>query len=301
MTTLPDGFHGAHRRDEIEALLGRHAIRKAVEEGRLVAFSRIVLVDRRRLLDLPTRAAAALLHAGPRAVLTSHTAALLYGCSAADPGSIHVMVGYDQHLPSRPGLTVHYGQYQESDVVELSELRVLGLDAVIAQLLCTTSRSTALACADQALGSVAPHLRGELRAEIDHQLTVRADPRGRRRGRFLLDLATGLPESPWESRLLLKVVDEGFPVPTPQHEVRDLNGRTLYRLDFAWPAVRIALEYDGYAAHAGRQERDRARDADLGRRGWTVIRVTHEDLRNPTWLFERLRMAFAGQWGVVAA
>lgn len=72
----------------------------------------------------------------------------------------------------------------------------------------------------------------------------------------------------------------------------DLAGVERYRLDFAWPELRIAIEYDGYEAHEGRRERDAARDADLRRRGWIVIRATIDDLHDPSGLLAEIDRAF---------
>ena len=98
---------------------------------------------------------------------------------------------------------------------------------------------------------------------------------------------TGGPESPAESRMLLALFDAGLPVPELQHPVCDIDGRERYRLDFAWLEPMVALEYDGYAAHAERSERDAARDEDLRRRGWIVVRATAEDLRKRGWMVVR--------------
>ncbi len=65
-----------------------------------------------------------------------------------------------------------------------------------------------------------------------------------------------------------------------------------YVLDLCWPELRIALEYDGYEAHEYRLDRDAERDLDLQRRGWTTIRATAEDLREPNALLARLDDAF---------
>ena len=49
-----------------------------------------------------------------------------------------------------------------------------------------------------------------------------------------------------------------------------------YEADALWPAERVVVEVDGWAAHGhrGAFERDRARDADLQARGYTVLRFT---------------------------
>lgn len=243
------------------------------------------------MLELRTRAAAALLLAAPPAVLTSHTAAWLHGCSAAADAPVHVLTSY-QHRHRCAGVAFHQGSVAEQDVVELDGLRALSLEVAVAELLCTAHRPTALAIADQALARLDPTLRAEFKAEVAYRIGARPDPRGRRRAGVLLDLATGLPESAAESHLLLVLFDAGLPVPEPQVGVRDLDGRERYRLDFAWQGPMVALEYDGYEAHVDRAELDAARDLDLTRRGWLVLRATADDLRDPGPLVTKIQKAF---------
>jgi hypothetical protein len=292
MTRLPTGLHGAHRFLDLRRDLGRQQLKTAIRDGQLTRFSRRVLVERERQLAFKTRAAAALLLAGPRAVLTSHTAVRMFGCTAADTGQTHVLVDYHRKVPGVPGLSVHKGLFDEQDVILLDGLRVYALECAITELLCRESRRVALACLDQALAFLPVEQRGEFRAEVLHRIGTRRDPRGRRRSQVLLNLASGLAESPAESWLLLSLFDKGFAIPAQQFPVRDINGRERYRLDFAWEEPRVALEYDGYAAHAERTELDAARDEDLRRRGWLVIRADVDDLRDPTRLHAELQQAF---------
>jgi very-short-patch-repair endonuclease len=62
--------------------------------------------------------------------------------------------------------------------------------------------------------------------------------------------------------------------PVQQHRVR-IGGRVL-RLDFAYPELKIAIEYDGWQPHRTRLafDTDRARDNELEIRGWIVLRFT---------------------------
>jgi very-short-patch-repair endonuclease len=292
MTDLPEGLHGAYRRGDLIRQLGLPAVRALVRHNLLLRYGRQVLIDRRRQLDLRTRAAAALLLVGPRAALTSHTAALLHGCSAAGAGTIHVLSGYYRKIPRRPGLAVHHGRVEEDDVIEVDGLRTLPIEFVIAEMLCRVDRPTAVACADQAFAFVDPPFRDLFRARVADRIAERPDPRGTKRGRALLEIVTGLPESPAESRILLTLVDAQLPVPELQFTVRDIRGRDRYRLDFAWPEPKVALEYDGYEAHEERGPTDAEREADLASRGWVVVRATAADLRDPTWVIRAVRTAF---------
>jgi very-short-patch-repair endonuclease len=47
-----------------------------------------------------------------------------------------------------------------------------------------------------------------------------------------------------------------------------------YRLDFAFPEVRLVIEVDGWAAHFAPEQRryDHRRDRALVQAGWTVLR-----------------------------
>jgi Protein of unknown function (DUF559) len=292
---LPNGLHGAYRRSDLVATIGRYAMRTATKQGQLVNFHRYVVVRREMATQLRTRAAAALLLAGERAVLTRHTAARMYGCTAADFAPIDVLVPYVRRISRLPGVAVHNGTFTEDDVTEIEGLPLLAPELVLADLLCRARRPTALACADQMLRGLPHAQRAGFRDSVLRAISAREDNRGTRQARVLLDLATGLPESPFESHTLLMFYDRELPVPVAQHPITTIDGRELYRLDFAWPEFRIAVEYDGYAAHAERRERDRRRDKDLASRGWIVIRATIDDLLAPTRLVSEVRQALAAR------
>jgi hypothetical protein len=202
------------------------------------------------------------------------------------------LVPYQRKVRRRPGLVVHNGRFDEYDVEDLGELRVTSLDFALSEVLCRGERRRAFACADQALALVPEAERVELRAWTEDRILARADPRGTRQALFLLNLATGQAESPPESWTMLDLVDAGLPAPVAQFRIYDLAGNEIYRLDFAWPELRIAVEYDGYEAHENRVDRDAARDEDLRRRGWTVIRANATDLKDPKRLIAAVNAAF---------
>ena len=89
------------------------------------------------------------------------------------------------------------------------------------------------------------------------------------------------------------LIERGFPLPEVNFSLRSPGGREVYRLDLAWPVLRIALGYDGHAAHADHEEQDAAREDDLRRRGWIVVRARADDLADPTRMLSELRAAFA--------
>lgn len=292
MQSLPEGLHGAYSRLELNDLLTPHGVKVAIRRGWLASFARTVLVDPRRATEFATRAAASLLFAGSAAVLSGPSALKMHGCSAADSAPIHILVPYHRKPARRPGVMVHHGRFEEQDVQEIDGLRTLTLDAALVDVLCRERRRAAIACADQALALTPEGARDDFRSRVAEKIRARADLRGTLRALALLDLATGLAESPAESWLLLGLVDAGLPIPEPQLKVLDIAGNEIYRLDFGWPAAMVAVEYDGYASHENRKDRDAARDEDLGRRGWTVIRADAKDLTDFSRVVAAVHAAF---------
>ena len=122
----------------------------------------------------------------------------------------------------------------------------------------------------------------------------------RRRGRpgvgYLLDALaerdelTALTRGHWEPRVLRLLGHAGIPGPAVNHPVSVFGRR--YVLDFAWPAPRVFLEFDGWAHHSSRDafETDRRRQNDLAAAGWIPIRVTERSVTTlDVRAFERLR------------
>jgi hypothetical protein len=230
---------------------------------------------------------------GPDAVLSHHTAATLHGYTAAHTPDVHVTVPYSNWVRSKKGLVVHHDRFRECDVVIRHGLRIFDQESTIAELLCSQQRWVGLACLDQALSGLNDQQVKEFVAVVGGRLAARDDRRGVRTADALLVLGTSGAESPQESRLRLLVVDAGFPIPVTQYPIYTMQGDLIYRLDMAWPELRIGLEYDGYAAHEDREDFDAERDRRLAGRGWRIIRARKEDVSDPARLFAELRRSFA--------
>ena len=111
--------------------------------------------------------------------------------------------------------------------------------------------------------------------------------RGRRGAGVLADVldsfeATAPVESPYERRLLEALLSSHVPSPRLQHPIAIDAGRTV-RADFAWPECRVIVEVDGHQFHSSREQRaaDAARQNQLVRRGWSVMRFTSDQLIEP--------------------
>lgn len=85
-------------------------------------------------------------------------------------------------------------------------------------------------------------------------------------------------DSPAETLVRLRLVDAGLPEPALQVHATGLV-RDPYPADLGYPHARIALQYDGAHHRTPEQQAvDARRDAWFVRHGWTVIRITAEDL-----------------------
>src|SRR5688572_21760045 len=63
--------------------------------------------------------------------------------------------------------------------------------------------------------------------------------------RVVRRLATSKPESVGENRTWFLCWRQGLPMPEPQYEIDDGRGNVLARVDFAWPELKVFVEFDG--------------------------------------------------------
>jgi hypothetical protein len=90
----------------------------------------------------------------------------------------------------------------------------------------------------------------------------------------------GLGDS-WLEQEALRLVDAaGLPRPRCQVKLRKRGGG-IARVDLVWDDLRVIVELDGHATHATRRKRqaDKERRARLELRGWRVLQLTYEDVR----------------------
>lgn len=85
----------------------------------------------------------------------------------------------------------------------------------------------------------------------------------------------GRLKSPLEAKVLPLLLRRHLPTPLPNAPVEIPNGRI--EVDFLWPEQRFVVEADSRDFHATpiAFERDRWRDRELMRAGYSTLRVTH--------------------------
>ena len=293
MSSIDLGATGVRRASDVVKEVGRHRIRTALRNGEIQSPWAGVLIDPLRAADPLTIIAAARLAVGDRAVVTGPSAAYLHGLTAVPPTPVHLVLPYEVRKQHRAGIVVHNGTMLEDDQEERQGLPTLSLERVVSDLACAPPPWQALAVLDEALARHDESQRPAFQRRLRERLQDRPDPRGTRIGRRLVDLATGRAESIPESWLLWKVADLGFPVPEVNPWIFGIDGVRLYRVDLGWRELRIAVEYNGYAAHTGREELDAARISDLERRGWIVVVIDADELFGTARLERELQEAFA--------
>jgi very-short-patch-repair endonuclease len=94
-----------------------------------------------------------------------------------------------------------------------------------------------------------------------------------------LDPLAGVPESAMETKLKRLLRRHELPTPEFQYEIWH-NGRFVARVDAAYPEHQIAIEYDSYAHHTGKQAivRDNDRRNELREIKWRVVVFTAADV-----------------------
>jgi very-short-patch-repair endonuclease len=93
-------------------------------------------------------------------------------------------------------------------------------------------------------------------------------------------VAGAAPESRLETMLARLFRTSSLPTPARQHPIVH-EGRFVARVDFAWPAYRVAVEAQSRTHHADKTsfERDLARMNALTQALWTVLYITWDDGR----------------------
>jgi very-short-patch-repair endonuclease len=224
----------------------------------------------------------------PRAgALAGLTAATFWGApdlvGPDDP--VEVVVPPGVRWTPGPGVFVRTAPLDGDDVVRRRAWRMTGRVRTALDVIRRGSADDAVVLLDQLV-----HM-GVVRLE-DVRTAAGRLPRGRgsRQAREVAGLADGLAQSPQETRLRLVLLQSGLPAPVAQFRVFDAEG-PFARLDFAYPDLKIALEYDGLW-HGDRRAflDDRRRLNRLNAAGWVVIHVTLEDLRRPERLVARIRV-----------
>jgi very-short-patch-repair endonuclease len=233
--------------------------------------------------ELRARASALILPYG--AAVTGRSAALIWDVKMGD---ISAPVAVIASKPFGPvaGLSIRTGRLDPSDIVVRKGVPVTSMLRTAWEIARAEPELDAVAWVD-ALAHLRRIPTGALLAEAGRHLGARGAPKALN----TLALCDWRAESPPESHLRVHIRHSGLPQPIPQYRVRH-DGYFVARVDFGWPELRFAVEYDGQW-HADRAQLadDRDRIKALQRAGWHVHPITNRDLRDVPAMLADLALA----------
>ena len=264
--------------------MSESAIRHAVRSGRLHRVFRGVYAVGRHRIGERGRLFAATLACGEGAVISHRSAAALKGFLDKGPASIDVIApgwrgrkvdGIHRHDVRRP---------QPSETGTFDGIPCTSPARTLVDLAGVVGVRTLRSCFERA---AARNLLDIAAIELSMGGGGRT---GSRALRDLLDewrgaapvLAKGRLKSPLEAKVLPLLAARGLPMPLANVPVDLSEGRI--EVDFLWPDHRFVLEADSRAFHATdvAAERDRWRDRELMRVGYSSLRVTWEQAEKET-------------------
>lgn len=240
-------------------------------------------------IDHRVRAQAACLILPTGAAVARRSALTLAGCPdlADDDDPVDVVTPPDRRFGPVDGLRIRIAAVPAADVLPGPWRRTTPLRSCL-----DIAREPDLVRAVVAL-DIALRDRRVQHPELTAAAAELGAARGSRAARTAIALADGRAESPPETRTRLILARAGLH-PIPQYVVRDERGGFLARVDLAFLAQRIAVEYEGrWHGDPDQVPRDRQRLNRLGQAGWTVVFVTAPDLLDPAALVARVRAFLA--------
>lgn len=230
-----------------------------------------VYVDHRVPDALPVRVRAALLVAPPGSIVSHLTAACLWTANALRSGYVHLSSRSAGHT-SRPEIKLHRFTYplekaaRHGVPVTSPGMTFMHL-AVVLDLVQLTAFGDMLV---KRKVITLEELRAYARAWNRH---------GRRLGGHAAEYVRDRVESNPESNLRMLILLAGLPEPAVNPWILDDDGTPKYRVDLAYLAIKLAIEYDGrWHDEPAQVAKDEARREWLRQRGWTVIVVKAEGL-----------------------
>jgi very-short-patch-repair endonuclease len=234
-------------------------------------------------------AMAAVLWAGEGSVASHRTGAALWGIAGVEHGARVELWVPGGRAPRNAAVVVHRGAVTGNDRRLVDRVPVTSAARTIIDLAGCFEGEVLEAALEDVLhrGLTTP-------ATIERRL-VSLGGSGRAGARRLRRLLAQRDEAPAGSRLEVRVwrLLRGAGLrPVRQYAVR-CEGRR-FRLDFAWPNLKVAVEAEGFVAHGGRVAHvaDRRRLAALVAAGWSIVPVTWDDCTTePAVFIERVRAA----------
>jgi len=244
--------------------------------------------------SLQQSAMAAALYAGDQALVSHATAGKLWAIEGARGSDVELWVPASKRADV-DGLILHRGtRLDRADRDKLGPIPITTVARTIIDLSARMEDDRLLSAMEGAFrrGLVTPERLG---ARVE-ALRKSGRPGAGRLAELLAGRSGAALESVLEAKVWLLVRRCGVPLPRRQFWVALPGGR--YRLDFAWPDRRVAIECDGWEHHGRRSAfaPDRARLAEFAAARWRILPVTwnactKEPERVERWLRDALSLS----------
>jgi very-short-patch-repair endonuclease len=256
------------RRQLLALGVGRGALEKRIGAGRLRLIHRGVYAVGHDAIPARGRLVAGLLVAGKGAALSHRSAAHLLSLLPSMPPFVEITTTSHRRR-SRQGLVFHHATTLEA--TRRHGLPVTTAIRTLRDLAATRPIAEVERAASEAL---------VLELVTPRDLRTQTGPGGA----MLAKLIVAATRSALERAFLKAVLKCGLPEPQTSHRI----GR--YTVDFFWPSHDLVVETDGerYHGHVLAARRDLRQDAELERRGYTVLRVPEEELAGAPAVVARL-------------
>jgi hypothetical protein len=251
------------------------------------AVHRNVYIPRGQKLTPVTRAVAAWLWSGRTATVAGLSAAALHRAAWIDnwlPAELN------RHSRDKArGIVLHSDTLDDEETSVCDGIRLTTPARTAFDLGRRKGPTTAVIRLDALM-----HATGLKVADVELLAERHRGVRGLVQLRQVLLMADGGAESPYETKTRLVLVGSGLPRPQTRIEVLNEWGAVLARIDIGWEEWKVGVEFDGAQHWTDPAQRtwDIDRLAELETRGWTIIRVSADLLRQrPHVVVERVRRA----------
>lgn len=218
---------------------------------------------------------AAVLAAGPQAVLSHRDAAALHGLRPPGDRARWEVTTTGRASSTRTIRVFRTTALDAEDVTRVDGIPVTTAARTLVDLAGRVPRGQLTKALNEAERRRAADLR-----EIERAMAATARRRGSGHAelRWALErlraIGAAVTRSELEDRFLALLEARRLPQPRTYCAIEGME------VDVCWPRERVVVELDGWGAHATRQafQRDRERSNDLTAAGWSVLRFTWADV-----------------------
>ncbi len=246
--------------------LSQSAVTRRVRSQRWVRCAQGVFFVNDRPFTDAARIRAAVWQYGPASAASGLAAAWWHGLTRFAPATVEVTVPRNSHGRSKPGSRLRRRELAAVDVSLVRGLRVTALELTVVEA--AARRGGGVRVMDTAL---------QQQVTLSELWRTHARNKGRYgspRARMLLQAASDGSRSKLERRfaeLLRKAGIAGW---------KTNYALAGYRVDFAFPRAKVAVELDGWAFHNDQEDfqYDRVRQNAIAVLGWQVLRFTWLDV-----------------------